>query len=276
MLKKTGFLFLFISCIHIGFSQENFSKTVKLALRDAGNKLLLYHNDSTSLVLPIVKLDENKYVLAFESELTIEPDSLVNTVTKSLETANLPGNYIVEVIDCNTEEVVYSFGIKGNKEENIIPCIGRNLPLNCYKIEVVFTRKNPFAITYTGFIILFIVLIVLACFFIINKKNNAKKDNNYILLGNYKFYQGQNKLVKERLVIKLTPKESHIMKILSENQNEIVKREQLIKEVWEDNGVIVGRSLDAFVSKIRKKFENDSSINIVNIHGVGYKLEVAD
>ncbi|MBQ4822890.1 helix-turn-helix domain-containing protein [Aquimarina sp. MMG016] len=63
--------------------------------------------------------------------------------------------------------------------------------------------------------------------------------------------------------------------IFSQNQNQIVKRDQLIKEVWEDNGVFVGRSLDAFISRIRKKFNNDRSINIVNVHGVGYKLEVS-
>jgi len=57
-----------------------------------------------------------------------------------------------------------------------------------------------------------------------------------------------------------------LIKIFSENQ--IVKRDLLIKEVWEDNGVFIGRSLDVFISKIRKKFGNDNSMNITNVHGV--------
>jgi len=44
--------------------------------------------------------------------------------------------------------------------------------------------------------------------------------------------------------------------------------------VWEDNGVIVGRSLDTYISKLRKKLKDDASIKLINVHGVGYKLEI--
>jgi DNA-binding response OmpR family regulator len=47
----------------------------------------------------------------------------------------------------------------------------------------------------------------------------------------------------------------------------------LLKRVWEDEGVITGRSLDVFISKLRKKLKNDPSVQIVNVHGKGYKLE---
>jgi len=56
--------------------------------------------------------------------------------------------------------------------------------------------------------------------------------------------------------------------------NEISNRKQLQKEVWEDDGVLVGRSLDVFISKLRKKLEADPAVRIINIHGKGYKLEV--
>ena len=84
----------------------------------------------------------------------------------------------------------------------------------------------------------------------------------------------QNKLIKEAIEIKLSAKECELMAILSVNQNQVVKREVLVKEIWEDRGVFVDRSLDTFISKLRKKFKDDASINIINIHGVGYKLEV--
>jgi DNA-binding response OmpR family regulator len=48
----------------------------------------------------------------------------------------------------------------------------------------------------------------------------------------------------------------------------------LQKEVWEDEGVIVGRSLDMFISRLRKKFEKDPLVKIVNIHGKGYRLDI--
>jgi len=47
-----------------------------------------------------------------------------------------------------------------------------------------------------------------------------------------------------------------------------------MKKVWEDNGVFVGRSLDTYISKLRKKLKDDDSIKLTNVHGVGYKLEV--
>ena len=279
MLKNIFLFFLLIGCISIGYSQEVFSKTVKVALRDSGNKLLLNSNDSTSLVLPVVKLEEHKYELSFEKNLIIEPDSLVNSVNKSFKIAGISRNYIVEVINCDTKEVVYSYQIKGNNEENIIPCLGRNLPVNCYKIEVEFTGKKQAASSFIGYIFLAILLTGLILFLIKTRKakaNNVIKADDFTIFGKYKFYEDQNKIIIDDLEIKLTTKESQILKIFIQNQNVIIKREQIIKEVWEDNGIVVGRSLDAFISKIRKKFENDRSINIVNIHGVGYKLEVLD
>ncbi|RYG36157.1 MAG: winged helix family transcriptional regulator, partial [Chitinophagaceae bacterium] len=56
--------------------------------------------------------------------------------------------------------------------------------------------------------------------------------------------------------------------------NETISRDTLQKEVWENEGVIVTRSLDVFVSKLRKKLEADENVKIINIHGKGYRLEV--
>jgi len=261
----------------MGYSQDIFSKIVKVALRDTGNKLLLDNNDSTSLVLPVKKLNDNKYQLSFENEISIEPGNLVNNINNSFEVASIFRDYVVEVINCSTKEVEYSYQIKSSKDGNIIPCLGRNLPLNCYKIMVVFTNKKQSKNSFITYIILAIVFIGFIFLLLKIKKINVKKlakGTEYMIFGNYKFYENQNKIIINHLEIKLTPKESQILKILIQNQNIIVKREQLIKEVWEDNGIIVGRSLDAFISKIRKKFDTDNSINIINIHGVGYKFEV--
>ena len=53
------------------------------------------------------------------------------------------------------------------------------------------------------------------------------------------------------------------------------RRNRLQKEIWEDEAIIVGRSLDVFISKLRRKLENDSTVKVVNIHGKGYKLEIS-
>ncbi|NMH89216.1 helix-turn-helix domain-containing protein [Flavivirga algicola] len=265
--------FTFLGCKD-DMPQNHFSETVKVALRDAGSKLLLADNDSTSLILPITKINENAYELAFQNKLSITPDSLVAAISHSLKAAKLPKQYIVEVINCNNDEVFYSFQIKGDKENDIVPCLGRNLPTDCYTIQVLFFEKKS---NLNGiFLILFAGVLISGLLYL--KKRKAKVTNedaaSYSKIGDYKFYKDQNRLIKEAIEIKLSAKECELMTILSANQNQVVKRETLVKEIWEDRGVFVDRSLDTFISKLRKKFKGEPSINIVNIHGVGYKLEV--
>ena len=55
---------------------------------------------------------------------------------------------------------------------------------------------------------------------------------------------------------------------------ELIPREKLLQEVWINEGVITGRSLDMFVSKLRKKLSSDPELRITNVHGKGYKLEI--
>ncbi len=254
--------------------QNHFSETVKVALRDAGHTLLLANNDSTSLILPVKKLNDNKYEIAFQNRLSITPDSLVVAVSHSLETANLPKQYIVEVINCNKDEIFYSFQIKGTKESDIVPCLGRKLPTDCYKIQVLFFEKKSNLIAV--FLILLAGVLVFGFLYLKKRKRKTSIEDTipYSKIGDYKFYKDQNKLIKEAIEIKLSAKECELMSMLSTNQNQVVKRDALVKEIWEDRGVFVDRSLDTFISKLRKKFKDDPSINIVNIHGVGYKLEV--
>ena len=93
-------------------------------------------------------------------------------------------------------------------------------------------------------------------------------------LGSFYFYPEQNKLVKEAQEIALSRKECELLALFVASPNQIIKRDELTKRVWEDNGVFVGRSLDTYISKLRKKLKADTSIKLTNIHGVGYKLEL--
>ena len=90
-------------------NKEAFTALTKIALRDVGNKLLLANGDSTSLVLPVKKIEKSKYQLTFEKELIIHPDSLVSIVEKSFKKANLSPLYQIEVKQCQDSEVSYSY-----------------------------------------------------------------------------------------------------------------------------------------------------------------------
>ena len=92
--------------------------------------------------------------------------------------------------------------------------------------------------------------------------------------GKYFFFFEQHYVKYEDVKIVLTSKESKLLYIFFTSPNEIIDRNILQKEVWENEGVIVTRSLDMFISKLRKKLNKDPLVNIVNIHGIGYKLEI--
>ncbi|MBS1489953.1 MAG: response regulator transcription factor [Bacteroidetes bacterium] len=72
----------------------------------------------------------------------------------------------------------------------------------------------------------------------------------------------------------LTPKEAEVMKLLCLNRERVLKREEILKTVWGDDDYFMGRSLDVFISKLRKYLKDDPSVEIVNYHGVGFKLVV--
>ena len=72
----------------------------------------------------------------------------------------------------------------------------------------------------------------------------------------------------------LTQKEADLLRMLALQPNQVLTRDLLLKTIWEDNGYFVARSMDVFISRLRKFLQPDGRLRIVNLHGVGYKLEV--
>jgi hypothetical protein len=93
-------------------------------------------------------------------------------------------------------------------------------------------------------------------------------------LGKFLFDVKDQRLLLGSEVISLTDKEYKILELLNKNFGELIPRETLMQKVWINEGVITGRSLDMFVSKLRKKLSSDPELRITNVHGKGYKLEI--
>ena len=260
-------------------NNQDFSERIKVSLRDVGNQLLHTNKDSTSLVLPVIELVKYRYKVSFQKQLSFEPSDLVTIIKNSFNKADLSNYYRVEVLKCIDSEVAYSYEIKNLKEKDIIPCRGRVLPIGCYTIEVKFTNLTPSLFNNSFFMFGLLFLIMLFGLDYIFSKSKVVKlpteeVNEATIIGSFQFYPEQNKLVKQATEISLSKKECELLAIFVESPNQIIKRDELMKKVWEDNGVFVGRSLDTYISKLRKKLKEDTSIKITNIHGVGYKLEV--
>ena len=279
-----GLLILtFISIIGVAFSMTgdddfDFARR-EILLRQIGHEILLQSGDSVSRVLPVKKIAKNEYQISFENALTFQPESLVNTTQRVLAKDPHASDYVVNVVNCADASVAYGYAISKNKKDDIVACKGRRQPIACYMINIKFkptgiiTAKNGYllgslaVLAFVGFV-----------FFKSVKPRNALPDSQHtgvFTLGSMSFDAETRKLMQDEKTIDLTRTETRVLRIFALSPNEAIERSRLQKEIWEDEGVIVGRSLDMFISKLRKKLEFDPNIKIVVIRGKGYKLETS-
>lgn len=93
-----------------------------------------------------------------------------------------------------------------------------------------------------------------------------------ISLGKYSFDFNNQSLTIGNKTKRITEKESEILRYLSQHRDKVVKREDLLKDIWGENDYFLGRSLDVFITKIRKYLNEDPNLNIENVFGVGFIL----
>jgi len=274
----------FITVICAAFSMDDsddfdFARR-EVLLRRIGHELLLQSGDSISRVLPVKKIAENEYQIRFENDLTFQPDSLVNITRRLLAKDPLARDYVVNVLNCSNSSVAYGYAISKNKKDDIVACIGRKQPTACYMINVKFkptginTAKNGYLLGSLSFLA-FVGFIFLKS---VKPRRALPEDiqnTSMITLGSVLFDAKNRNLIINGNTIDLTGTETRVLLIFALSPNETIERSRLQKEIWEDEGVIVGRSLDMFISKLRKKLEFDPNIKIVVIRGKGYKLEIS-
>ncbi|HEU5290185.1 MAG TPA: response regulator transcription factor [Cyclobacteriaceae bacterium] len=95
-------------------------------------------------------------------------------------------------------------------------------------------------------------------------------------IGGYNFDSSNFKLRNHVSEKTLTSREAEILKQLYIHRDRVIKREEILMAVWGDDDYFLGRSLDVFISKLRKYLKDDPSVQIINYHGVGFKLEVSN
>lgn len=255
-------------------------------MREVAHRVLQYAGDSTSKIPPVSRISDYRFRISFESGFSFQPDSLVQVIRRTLSGNGLSSDYHVQVLECESRKVVFGYSISGTAQQDIIPCSGREQPLKRYCIDIHFKEPEQRAVQWGSLAIwLSGGFAAFAFFFWLRKKRNgsppqaafaqmADEKENGMLLGRLVFNPEQLRLSCNGHHQSLTVKEAKVLGILAGAVNQLVDRNQLQKEVWEDEGVIVGRSLDMFISRLRKKLEADPEVKIVNVHGKGYKLEI--
>jgi len=102
------------------------------------------------------------------------------------------------------------------------------------------------------------------------QKNNSE---SYLpKVGKYIFDSKNYKLSNASEIITLTQRESELLKYFIDHKNKVVKREEILKALWGDDDYFMGRSLDVFISRLRKIFSDDDSVSIENLHGIGFRF----
>ncbi len=106
------------------------------------------------------------------------------------------------------------------------------------------------------------------------KFNNVSEQNEKYSIGKYVFDSQKQILQFGEKTQKLTTKESELLKLLCNNMNNVLERNFALKTIWQEDSYFNARSMDVYITKLRKYLKDDPSIQILNIHGKGYKLIV--
>lgn len=246
----------------------------ELAVRSIGDQLLRQAGDIRTPVLPVDRLEQSTLRLHFKDAMVIQPDSLARLALNKIP-GELASRVIVNVREVDTQNVVYALEIN-RQGENVIPCLGRGLSTGHYSIDFMFQGPSEAASHYqlsmmsvTGFALLFLAFQGFAE----RKKDEANPDTKPDV-GGFIIDEDRSCLRFENDEIQLTKKELSLIGILFANAGKLLSREYLTEQIWSKEGVITGRSLDMFISRLRKKLLVNPKVKITNQHGKGYMLVV--
>ena len=208
---------------------------------------------------------------------------------------NIPVSFVVERFNTSTEKIIDSSLLpdktqpKANPETTVVMEISNNESLRA----ILEVTSGVIFRQMTGSIIcsLFLSIFIIACLWLLYTQQNKafevhaspssagnsnslheKNMNHSIAIGQYIFNPEKNELNGYGSHIQLNKKENSILQRLCMQYGNVVERNLLLEENWGGNGIIYSRSLDTYITTLRKYLKNEPSVQIVAVKGVGYKL----
>ena len=266
-------------------------ETVNLALRQIAHNLYTLCDNHTERIEPVQQKDENTFSVRVDEYVDYE--KLPEIIDAVMVDFGLPEKYSVLLKNCEEETVELGYTYIA-LSRNEVACREREHTLDCSIIELLIHEvKTEESIPWNYLMLTLLLGGIIALLFysyisandkhdkeesIKQQKEQAnetpiKKDNT-ISIGKFSFDHNNQSLTSTDGTSTLTFRESKLLHYLSSNPNQVLSRDQIQANVWEDEGVIVGRSLDVFVSRLRKILKSDESIKIKSVHGVGYRFEM--
>ncbi len=269
-------------------SPQRFDEKVNLALRRAGHHLLLASGDSTSRIPAVKKQKTNTFVLQLNKSFNY--GRLPALLQESFHLHQINADYDVAVLDCETSELQLGYNYLDYTKNNEVPCGGRQQGLGCYTVQVTFSTPHHSTIPHAGLIwwaLGTVGSIGLGVSYVLWRRkqtpiahhpapSKVAPATSLISFGNSGLDVDNQLLYSGKTKHNLTYREAKLLHLFIKHQNQVLERDFILKSVWEDEGVTVGRSIDVFVSRLRKLLQEDASLKIAAVHGVGYRLEVSN
>lgn len=246
---------------------------VNLALRRTADGLLRHSGDSTSRIPAIEQTGDHIWRILLERSFDYE--ALPGLLQSSLDLYGIKTPYEVAVRRCIDAGIDLGYHQADILDQGVAPCQGREMPEGCHYIEVIFEDHTSNA-KWWSLVLIAVLSIALAAALLLVKKQPetvTPSHNPNLILGNTSLDIAGQILVCAGQRQTLTFRETKLLRLFMAHPNRLLERDYILQQVWADEGVLVGRSLDVFVSRLRKKLAADSSLAIVAVHGMGYRLD---
>ena len=254
---------------------------VNLALRRTADGLLRLAGDSTSRIPAIRHTGARSWSVRLEQDFSYA--RLPAMLQGALEQYGIRHPYRVAIRRC--EDHLIDLGYQQidflRQDSFEIPCSGRDMPEGCHYIEVIFNdtaTASRRAMAAFGGLLLFLGAV--AGYNLARRKSPARDaapvetDANWVNFGHSRLHATDQILFCNGQRQDLTFREAKLLRLFVQHTNQLLERDTILRLVWADEGILVGRSVDMFVSRLRKKLASDPAVNIVAVHGVGYRMEV--
>ncbi len=264
------------------------SEKVNLALRRTADRLLRQSGDSTSRIPPIE--EDSAGIWRIHLEQPFQYEHLPALLQSSLDMHGIQRSYKVAVRQCADATIDVGYhqldflaqnNAPTNGQKDLVPCAGREMMEGCHFIEITFLKpesQGPIGANATKILLIVLGALIGYGFYWWQKPKPvvpvaAAVEPDWLTFGNSRLDVGGQILLCNGVRQTLTFRETKLLRLFASSPDHLLERDFILQHVWADEGILVGRSVDVFVSRLRKKLGTDSSIGIVAVHGIGYRLE---
>lgn len=255
---------------------------IEVALRTIGHQLMQAVCNDTSVV-SVKPIDNDAYKLSFTAPFSFDPGHLYIPALEVIKAYGIQQTCYFEIRSCKDGSALYNMEIWTGISPSMIPCEGRILPEDYYDLYIHLYDLSDKADQETTWLpwwtypILLVAMILSALMYIRHRASSSiasLQASGGIAIGTYIFDSMALTLRHDQEVATLSHKEATLLQYLHNHQGETVSRSELLSKVWGDDGDYIGRTLDVYVSKLRKRLQADPLVKITNERGVGYRMVI--